>query len=220
MKSLLSPLRILAFSTLLPVAAMADEPPCSLVSSVLITQDQGSVTIGCAGITEAYGNQLAALLNQILQNRLDPQSVMEKLQEVESLPEEGVARALDDMQRQAIISALHGKSSETVAIIAHPNVEDSADYARSLATPLIMIGWQIEGHQVRRAAPKPLDPVTGVALVVRNKDTPPEKAVQLKRALAAAHIQASLLSDPSMAADGTILWIGRRLTLQAAEQKP
>jgi hypothetical protein len=89
-------------------------------------------------------------------------------------------------------------------------VADSADYARSLAQPLLMVGWRVEGNQVRRAAPKNLEPVYGVALVVQNAEALPDKAVTLKRALSAAKIPAPLLVDPALAPEATQLWIGKR----------
>jgi 2-C-methyl-D-erythritol 4-phosphate cytidylyltransferase len=38
-------------------------------------------------------------------------------------------------------------------------------------------------------------------------------------ALAAAHISAALVSDPALAADATLLWIGRRVVLPAEAAK-
>ena len=38
-----------------------------------------------------------------------------------------------------------------------------------------------------------------------------------KAALAAAHISAALVSDPALAADATLLWIGRRVVFAPAE---
>jgi hypothetical protein len=73
-----------------------------------------------------------------------------------------------------------------------------------------MVGWQIEGHEIRRVAVRSLDAVNGVAVVVPDKAAPPEKALHLRAALAAAHVGASLVSDPGMPADATLLWIGRR----------
>jgi hypothetical protein len=80
-----------------------------------------------------------------------------------------------------------------------------------------MAGWQIEGHQIRRAAPKTLDPVSGLAVVVRDRDAPPQKAVRLRAALTAAHVNAPLVSDPSLAAEATVLWIGKRPTFMQAD---
>lgn len=192
-------------------AAYADEPPgCNVTSAGILSQDQPGVTINCTGVPEALGNQLAAILTRIVQDRLDPQMALAKLGEVDRIPEEGVARVVDESQRQLIIRKLAGKPGEQIAIIAHPGVDDTAEFARAIATALLAVGWQIEGHQVRRAAPKSLDPVQGVALVVRNKDAPPQKALQLKAALADARIAAQLVSDPAIAPEAATLWIGRR----------
>jgi len=73
-----------------------------------------------------------------------------------------------------------------------------------------MVGWQIEGNQIRRAAPKSLEGIAGVAIVVRSGDSLPPKALQLRNALTAANIGAQLVSDPGLPADGAMLWIGRR----------
>ncbi len=208
--------------------ARADEPPpapgCSIGGTNMIPVDKGEakgdVTINCSGLTEAFGNQLNEILNRILQERLDPQMVMAKLSEVDRVPEEGVARVVNDDQRQQLIRALTGKPSEMIAITAHPAVDDSAEFAKGIAMALMMVGWQIDGQQIRRIAPKALDPVHGVAVVVKNRDTAPAKAAQLKAALASAHIAASLISDPSLAPDAALLWIGRRPQFMAPPDAP
>lgn len=202
-------------------AARADDAPvagCTLASaSFLASPDQGDVTINCTGLSETFGRQLADIMTRILQNRLDPQLVLVKLEEVDRVPEAGVARTVDDQQRQMIIQNLIGKPVAQIAVTAHLSVEDSAEYAKAIATSLMMVGWQVEGNQIRRAAPKALDPVAGLALVVRDRGAPPQKAQQLKAALAAAHITALLVSDPALAPDATLLWVGRRLTFAPTE---
>ena len=62
-----------------------------------------------------------------------------------------------------------------------------------------------------------LDPVTGVAIVVRSRDAAPPKAQQLKTALTAARIGAQLVSDPALPADAAMLWIGRRQVFMKAD---
>src|ERR1700704_3974289 len=203
----------------LPVAARADEPVgCALTSAPLMAQPEGSVLIACmGGITEAFGGQLADVMTRILQSRLDLQAVMAKLDDVESIPDEGVARTVSDAQRHAILQALSGKQGEQIAITVHPLVDDSAEFGKAIATPLIMVGWQIEGNQIRRSAPKALEPITGLAIVVRSRDALPPKAQQLKTALSAARIGAQLVSDPALSADAAMLWIGRRPVFMKAD---
>jgi hypothetical protein len=210
-------------------AARADDAPqpaagCSVGSTNILAvpdkdaaQAKGDVTINCSGLTEAFGNQLADVLTRILQNRLDPSMVMAKLDEVNSVPAEGVARVVDDSQRQLIIQSLVGKPPGQIQITAHAAVADSAEFAKQIAAPLIMAGWQIAGHQIERAAPKALDPVHGVALIVRNTAAVPQHAQLLKTALTAAHITASLVSDPTLPPEAVRLWIGRRPELMSTE---
>jgi len=198
----------------------APPPGCALASDLIVSQGQGTVTINCSGVTEGYGDQLADLLSQILQNRLDPQAVIAKLDEIERVPEDGKPRTVDDAQRQAIIQALLGKPVQEIGIAAHSQVDDSAEYARALAQPLLMVGWQIQGQQIKRSAPKALDDVRGVALLVRSRDQPPAKALLLRSALTTAHVVAPLLSDPTMPADAVVMWIGRRPVFMSADQKP
>ena len=211
----------LALVLFAPAAVRAEDAPaqpsCEVSAQPLFGGDAGAVTISCSGINDAFGNQLATLMTRILRDRLDPQLVNAKLDEVERGPDDGVARTVDDRQRQAIIQNLAGKEAEQIAITAHPNVDDSAGYAKDLATPLLMAGWQIEGHQIKRAAPKLLETVAGVALVVRDKDTPPQKAVRLRAALAAARVSAPLVSNPGLAADAAMLWIGKRPVFMQAD---
>jgi len=215
----------LAVAAAAPIAAAqandgsALQVGCGLATGIMATQDQGTVTISCDGVSEAGGMQLSEVLNRILASRLDPQSVLVKLEEIVSIPEDGVARTLNDKQRQTIVEQLIGKQAEQISIVAHPTVADSADYAKSIAAPLLMVGWQIEGSQIRRAAPKPFDAVPGIALFVRNPSSPPEKALRLKAALSAARIMVPLVQDSLMAPDATTLWIGKRPVLFSAVQK-
>ena len=81
----------------------------------------------------------------------------------------------------------------------------------------MMVGWQIEGREIRRAAPKLLDPVPGIAVVVHDKNAPPPPALQLRAALTAAHIAAALVADPALGPDATLLWVGRRPVFTANE---
>jgi len=197
-------------------AARADDAPgavCGLTSAPFLSSSDGNVLIGCSGgVSEAAGNQLAEILTRILQKRLDPQLVLVKLEEVDRVTD-GVARIVDDGQRQAIVQSLVGRPAEQIAITAHLAVDDAAEFAKGIAAPLTMAGWQIEGHQIRRAASRALDGVHGVAIVVRNRDAAPPKALQLKNALSAAQIGSQLVSDPNLPADAATLWIGRRPVL-------
>ena len=198
--------------------AQTPPPSCALTgSSGLMPQAPGDVSIGCNGVSEAVGKQLVELLNRMLQERLDPQGVMAKLGEVERIPEAGVARTVTQEQRQQIIKALLGKPPAQVALNAHPQVEDSAPLAQELAMALAMVGWQIEGDQIRRRATRELDAVPGIALFVKDRNAPPQKAQQLKAALAAAAIGSSLVSNPSLAPDAVMVWIGRRPEFAASD---
>jgi hypothetical protein len=217
----------LGFFLVSPVAALmaagaayaqAPHAGCTLASASFLAQpDQGNVTINCTGLSEAFGKQLAEIMTRILRNRVDPQMVLAKLAEVDRGPGEGVARTLAEHHRQLIIQSLLGKPPAQIAIAAHLAVEDSAEFAKAIAAPLLMVGWQIEGQQIRRAAPKSLEAVHGVALVVKDRGAPPPKALQLQAALAAAQIGAVLVSDPALAPDAALLWVGRRLSATPAE---
>lgn len=207
---------VIAFGAAMVVsapAALAQKPPppnCSVIGNNPLTQDESEVTISCTIVPEGMAGPLAVVLTRILQERLDPQAVLAKLNEVGALPVLGEARTITDDQRQAIVRSLTGKPAAEVAMIAHPLVEDSAELAQALAMPLVMVGWQLQGDKIRRAAPRHLDPVPGIALVVRDANKPPAKAEQLKAALVAGRLGPTVISDPAMAADAVLLWIGRR----------
>jgi hypothetical protein len=205
----------------LPACADDALPPGCAVSGTNIAQPggKGDVTIICNSISEAFGNQLADVINRIALKRLDPQAVIIKLDEVGQLPEEGAARVIDENQRQRIIKSLLGKPPQTVAITAHPTVSDAADYALGVATALSQVGWGIEGQQIRRMAPKQLDVVTGAAIIVKSTDSPPPKAIQLRTALGAANIVVPFVSDPTMAPDAAMLWVGRRQDVNPDQPK-
>jgi hypothetical protein len=183
---------------------------CPVTNVNIGSQDLGDVTITCSGLSEAFGRQLADILTHILQDRLDPQTVIAKLDEADQVPQEGIARTVDENQRQLIIKSLSGKPTGQIAITAHPEVSDSAGFAKAIATSLLQAGWEIEGQQVRRAAPPSLDPVPGLAVVVRDKNAPPRPALLVKAALNAACITAALVADPTLASGTVLIWVGRR----------
>ena len=136
-------------------AARADDAvpaACTVASTNILSGDQGDVTITCTKLTEAVGEQFALILTRILQDRLDAQMVMAKLDEVDQIPEEGVARTVTEAQRQLILRSLSGKPAGLVAITAHPEAGDGPELAKGIATALLQAGWQIDGQQIRRIA--------------------------------------------------------------------
>jgi len=205
-------------------AARADDAPaqpraCGLVSAMLVSQDQGQVTIGCNGIGEPFGGQLADVMTEILQRRLDPQQVMDKLADLDPVPAANVNRDLDAAHRQLMVQSLVGKTPEQIAISADPKEADAGEYGKQLATALMMVGWTVEGNQISRKEVPGLAMVHGLVLVVRNDRNPPPKAVALKAALQAARVEAPLRSDPNLGADATVLWIGRRPSFTPLDPK-
>ncbi len=208
------------------VAARADDAPvqqvdsgCAGSISVLSAPDQGGVTIACNGVGEVFGNQFTDILNVILTRRLDPQQVMAKLAELDPVPSADAARDLDGAHRQLLVQALVGKPPEQIAIGADPKESDAGDYGKAIATAILMVGWQVEGNQISRKEIPALNGVHGVAIVVRNDANPPPKALALKEALKAAHVETALRSDPSLGGDATLLWIGKRPTFNPLEPK-
>jgi hypothetical protein len=205
---------------LLPATSRADEPVpsrgCGLVSGALISQGQGQVMINCVGVSEEFGGQLAGILTYVLQRHLDPEIVIAKLDEIEGVPQGDAPRTLSADQGQTIVQSLVG-TRQTIAMAANPDGKDTGDYALAIATKLGMAGWQIEGSQIRRAVPPGLEDIHGLVLVVRDEKAPPEKAAQLKKAMAAAKVFVPVISDPKMAADGALLWVGRRAALNATQ---
>src|SRR5262249_23536103 len=92
---------------MMPGAARADDQPqvgCSISGSD-ISQDTGigSISITCNGLNDSLGNRFADILTRVLQDRLDPAMVWSKLDEVDRIPVEGVARNVDESQRQLIL---------------------------------------------------------------------------------------------------------------------
>jgi hypothetical protein len=200
---------LLSGFVVISAAARADNG-CGVVSDAFVQQGQGQVMINCIGVSEALAGQLAGVLTYIMQNRLDPEQVIAKLSEIEGAPEANVARTLSDDQGQTIVQTLIVSEAQEIAIVANPREEDTGEYAKAIATKLMMAGWQIEGSQIRRVAFPGLDEMPGLVLVVRDEKNPPEKALLLKKALAAARILAPMVSDPTMTADETLLWVGKR----------
>ncbi len=115
------------------------------------------------------------------------------------------------------MQGLVGKPSAAIAVVANPDGKDAGDYALAIATKLQIAGWQIEGRQIRRTAPPNLADITGIALVVHDEKSPPEAALQLKQAMAAAKIFLPIISDPSLGKDAELLWIGKRPDFNAKD---
>lgn len=210
----------LSLCVVLPaVTAQAQTGPnaaCTVTNANIVSQDLGDVTITCTALSEAFGRQLAEILTRVLQDRLDPQMVLGKLDDIDQVPQEGIARTVSEAQRQLMIQSLSGKPTGQIAITAHPEVADSAEFAKGIATSLLQAGWEIAGQQIRRAAPPSLDPVPGLAVVVRDKNAPPRPALQVKAALNAAHITAPLVADPTLDSGTVLVWVGRRPSFASA----
>jgi len=212
MKSLIPALLSALF--LVPVSARADDAPqgqgCGLVTSALISQDQGQVMINCVGVTQEFASQLAGILTYVLQHRLAPDVVIAKLDEIEGMPEADQPRSLSTDQGEAIVQSLVGKPVATIAIVANPGGNDAGDYALAIATKLQIAGWRVEGSQIRRSVPPNLAEIDGIALVVHDQKSPPDSALRLKEAMAAAKIFLPIISDPTLGNDAGLLWIGKR----------
>jgi hypothetical protein len=188
---------------------------CGLASGALVSQGQGEVIINCVGVTEEYGTQLAGILTYVLQRRLDPEIVIAKLDEVEGVPPGDTPRNLTATQGQAIVQGLVGMKPATIKIVADPDGPEPGGYALAIATRLGMAGWQIEGNQITRSVPAGLEDIHGIVLVVHDEKAPPEKAIDFKKALAAAKIFLPVISRPVLAPDAVLLWVGKRPTLNA-----
>lgn len=225
MRRLVLTLALILAPPLVPIGdAWADDAPpadapCAVSVNVLSAQDQGSIDIACNGVGEVFGNQFTDILNQILTRRLDPQQVMAKLAELDPVPSANAARDLDGVHRQLLVQALIGKPPEQIAIGADPKEADAGDYGKAIATAILMVGWQVEGNQISRKEIPALNGVHGVSLVVRNSANPPSKALALREALKAAHVETTLRSDASLGGDATLLWIGMRPTFNPLEPK-
>ena len=204
---------------LAPAAARADDAGggqgCGVASDIMSTP--GDVMINCIGVSQEFGSQLAGVLTYVLQHRLDPEVVIAKLDEIQGMPADNKPRTVTDQQGQAIIQALVGKPAQ-IKVVASPEGKDSGDYALALATKLQMAGWQIVGGQIARVAPPGIGEINGIALAVRDAKAPPEMALQLKQALAAAKIFLPIVTDATMAPDTALLWIGKQPEFNAAQQ--
>jgi hypothetical protein len=207
----------------LPAAAHAADAAqngqgCGLVSGALISQGDGQVMINCVGVTPEFGSQLAGILTYVLQRRLDPEIVVAKLDEVQGVPAGDTPRNLTADQGQAIVQGLVGTGQPTIAISADPDGPEAGNYALAIATRLGMAGWLIADKQILRTVPPGLEDIHGLVLVVRDDKAPPEMALQLKKAMEAAKIFLPIISRPDVPANGAMLWVGKRPTLNAATQ--
>ncbi|MBV9827197.1 MAG: hypothetical protein JO001_16260 [Alphaproteobacteria bacterium] len=201
---------LVSFASIASSRAEDSAAGCQITGTNIGSTDKGYVEMTCGGITQDTGNQLNDIINRIVQNRLDPQVISARLDDIVAMPPDDKPRAVSDDQRQKIIKSLVGIPPQEVGITAHPLADDSVDYARTIAAALLQVGWKIDGQEIQRIAPRVLNPVLGTAIVVRDRDNPPAKARQLKAALLMASVAAPLVSDPSMSPDTAIVWVGRR----------
>jgi hypothetical protein len=202
----------------LPPAAFADggaaqEKGCGIASGAFVAQSDGQVTINCVGVTAEFGAQLAGVLTEVLQRRLDPELVVAKLAEIEGLPADDVPRTLNADQGQTLVQSLVAGKPAAIAISADPDGAEPGGYALSIATRLGMAGWRIEGDQIRRSVPAGLSEIHGLVLAVRDDKAPPDKAMRLKQAMAAAKIFVPIVAKPDLGAEAALLWVGKRPTL-------
>jgi hypothetical protein len=203
---------------LLPAVALADAPAqkgCGIASGAFIAQTDGQVSITCVGVTPEFGAQLAGVLTEMLQRRLDPELVVAKLAEIEGLPPDDAPRSLTPDQGQVLVQSLVAGKPAAIAINADPNGAEPGGYALAIATRLGMAGWRIESDQIKRAVPPGLEDVRGLVLVVRDEKAPPDKATRLKQAMAAAKIFVPIIAKPDLGAEAALLWVGKRPTLGA-----
>jgi hypothetical protein len=196
--------------------APANQIGCGISSSPLAAP--GQVTIDCVGVTEAYGTQLAGILTHVLRNRLDPEIVIAKLDEISGTPAGDEPRNLTADQGQAILKSLVAGPPAVIKIVADPEGSEPGNYALAIATRLGMAGWQIAGSQIPRTVPPGLDDIHGLVLVVRDEKKPPDKAQQLKKALAAAKVFLPVISRAEIAPDEAMLWVGKRPVFNTATQ--
>lgn len=213
MKSLLPALLSALF--LLPATAQAEDAQtsaqgCGLVANALISQGDGHALIDCVGVDAELGKQLAGVLTYLVQRRLDPEIVVAKLNEVDGAPANNEPRNLTADQGQELVKGLAAGKPAAVAISADPDGPEPGGYALAIATRLGMAGWQIEGNQIRRTIPPGLEDIHGVVLIVKDDKAPPEKAVELKKAMALAKLFVPIISKPDMAAGAALLWVGKR----------
>lgn len=218
MKSFL--VALFAAAVVLPAAAFADgdaqqEKGCGVATGAFVAQGDGQVTINCFGVTPEFGAQLAGVLTEVLQRRLDPELVVAKLSEIEGLPPDGTPRSLTADQGQTLVQSLVAGKPAAISISADPEGAEPGGYALAIATRLGMAGWRIEGDQIRRAVPPGLAEIRGLVLAVRDDKAPPDKATRLKQAMAAAKIFVPIVAKPDLGADAALLWVGKRPTLGA-----
>jgi hypothetical protein len=205
----------------LPAVALADgdaspEKGCGVATGAFVAQGDGQVTINCVGVTPEFGAQLAGVLTEMLQRRLDPDLVVAKLAEIDGLPPDGEPRSLTADQGQTLVKSLVAGKPAVISINADPEGAEPGGYALAIATRLGMAGWRIEGDQIRRAVPPGLAEIHGLVIAVRDDKAPPDKAMQLKQAMAAAKIFVPIVAKPDLGPDAALLWVGKRPTLGAA----
>ncbi|HWB51869.1 MAG TPA: hypothetical protein VG651_22365 [Stellaceae bacterium] len=213
MKAVLS--LLFAAGLLLPAAALAEDAVpqgrgCGVVTGGLVAPGDGHAMIDCAGVSPEFAGQLAGILTDVLQRRLDPAIVVAKLGEVMGAPPGDAPRNLTADQGQALVQSLVGGKPAVITIDADPDGAEPGGYALAIATRLGMAGWRIEGDQIRRVVPSGLEQVRGLALAVQDDKTPPEKATQLKQAMAAAKIFLPLIAKADLPPNAALLWVGKR----------
>jgi hypothetical protein len=86
--------RLLMLLALVGPAAAQNTNSTTGTCSPIVSQNQGPVTIECAGVPEHLQRQLVEILNSILRKQLDPTAVMSKLDEI--------AKGMGDLKKKSI----------------------------------------------------------------------------------------------------------------------
>jgi hypothetical protein len=154
--------------------------PCSLAN----TGDKNNLTINC-GIGKQQGKEMLAILNRILKDQLDPNTVMNKLNEISSgvkdIQRRTSDRVLSDAQTAALALSL-SKSPQSINAVLLGDREANA-YGQQIIQALRRAGWNVSISRIVVMSP----PTYGV--VVANNDA-------LRAALGAVGVEVSTGRTP------------------------
>ena len=200
---------ITASCLLLQISIFAQTPPTPAATAagtcnIANTGNQNTIHIEC-GIGKEQGQKVLAILNRVLAAQAD--STAEILSRLDVCLG---GRTVNETQAEAIRNELSRVAPQEVAITAFASSEDASSYGTEIGNAILGGRWTVTGNVVNKAIATPLDNLRGVYLLVHDQNKPPLKAIQLQRALRAAHIDATVLSDGGAGQDGVIIWIGRR----------
>jgi hypothetical protein len=120
------------------------------------------------------------------------------------------ARALSETEATVLRNAISKYPPQTISITSYLSSDDAHNFGIEIGNQILRGGWAVRGNAVNMAVATQFDSVRGLVILVKDKSSPPPKALQLQSALAEANFPVPILDGDSNDGEAVLLWIGAR----------